>query len=915
MFESVMIRPTEDLALSDLFRSVSVGPAALVVEGEPGIGKTTFWLSGLDRAREEGFRVLSACAAAAESVMAYTSLADMLGDCDPSLIADLPAPQRNAVDQILLRGDVGGAATDQRTLGAAFVSVVTELADRSPVLLAIDDLQWLDSSSRYILAFAVRRLPARVGVFVTVRTDPSVEGAASWLSIRYPAALRRVEMGPLSLSALHKMLSQRLGRTFSRPGITHIHEVSGGNPFYALELARATGGGRINSDTPLPATLSDLVRTRIGGTSEAVQEALLAAACDGAPTVDLVARVTRSSADRLAGRLEDAEEKGIIALDGERLRFTHPLLAKGVYAGATAAHRRSMHRRLAAVVDEPERRARHLALAAVTGDSETLDALDVAAESARIRGAPAAAAELLELALTLGGDTPERRTRLAGELLSAGDVARARVLLEGTIDRLPAGTLRCRAMYVLARLHHIVDSFLEAIDLLRRAIDEAGDDHGLKAQCLLPLSFALMNVRQLPAAIAAVEDAARLAERIADDDTLGQALAFLVGLRMIAGDGLDEVSLRRAVELGDDTTSVPVQFRPSMVNALVLGWTGKLHEAHRSLRDVRRRCIDRGEESELIYVAFHAVLVEVWRGDLTEAALVADDCMERALQLGGDLPLAVALSTRCVAEAIAGRTTEAEADALEAIAISQRCGFDRLAEWPIATLGFISVSVGDYERALTALQPLVTRIEALPRATELFIGSSIPDAAEAMIHLGRLDEAARLIDFLESNGTRLERAWMLAVGARCRAMLLASQGDLGTALTTAQAAMSHHNQVPMPFDRARSLLLVGQLLRRRRQKKASASAIGEALTSFEEMGSSVWADRARSELSRAKVSREQSSGLTASERRVADLAASGLRNRDIAATLFISPKTVEVNLSRVYRKLDIRSRAELGRHL
>ncbi|MDT5009084.1 MAG: hypothetical protein QOH57_701, partial [Mycobacterium sp.] len=190
-----------------------------------------------------------------------------------------------------------------------------------------------------------------------------------------------------------------------------------------------------------------------------------------------------------------------------------------------------------------------------------------------------------------------------------------------------------------------------------------------------------------------------------------------------------------------------------------------------------------------------------------------------------------------------------------------------------------------------------------------------PDAVEAFVALGRVDEAEPLIAALERNGRRLDRAWMLAIGARCRAVVLAARGDLEGANLVAQQAMTEHDRLPMPFERARTQLLVGQLHRRNRQKDAASAVLREALLAFETMGTPLWAERARAELGRVDIGPRQTAGLTPTEQRVAELAASGMTNRDVAATLFISPKTVEANLSRVYHKLGIRSRAELGRRI
>ncbi|MDT5323168.1 MAG: hypothetical protein QOF25_320, partial [Mycobacterium sp.] len=613
--------------------------------------------------------------------------------------------------------------------------------------------------------------------------------------------------------------------------------------------------------------------------------------------------------------LEDAESQGIVGIDGHRLRFAHPLLARGVYTGAAPGRRRRMHRHLAGIVEEPELQARHLALAATSGDQQTIDALDAAAEMARIRGAPAAAAELLDLARGLGGDTPERRIRRARHHFDAGNTGRARDLLEETIDQLAPGALRAEALSLLGFVQLFDDSFVDAAGVLKRALDEAGDNLALRTRLLITLSYARYNAGQFSAAARSIDDAVTHAERLGQPHPWSQALSMRVTLRFLRGDGLDESSLARAVELEDHHADIPMAFRPIMQNAMMLAWTGRLDEAHHELASIRRRCIERGEENELMFVAVHSVLLEIWRGNFTDATLIGEDTMERALQLGGDVPLFVAMTIRAALATFAGRESEARRDTSEALAASQRCGANLLVVWTLTTLGFLEVSLGNYDSALIAVGPLLSHLDAAPNATEIPAASFVPDAVEALIQLGRLADAEPVIDTLERNGARLDRAWMLAVGARCRAMLLAAQGDVDAAMQTAQRAMTEHDRLPMPFERARTQLLVGQLQRRLRQRDAAAATLREVLETFESLGTPLWAERARAELGRINVGVSRTTGLTPSERRVAELAASGMTNRDVAAELFISPKTVEANLSRIYRKLGIHSRAELGRQM
>ncbi|MEO3757778.1 AAA family ATPase [Mycobacterium sp. B14F4] len=912
--EVVVHDSTHQRAVRGFLDSVTGGPSALLIEGEPGIGKTTLWLAALERAAERGFRVLSTRAAAAESVLAYTALADLLDEVDARAWADLPTPQLLAVDQVLLRAD-NDVVTDQRAVAAAFLSVIDRLSDEGPVLLAIDDLQWLDPSSLHVLAFAARRLGGPTGVLASVRAEPGEGAAAGWLQMPRPEAVNRIRLNPLTLADLHIAVSSRLRRPFSRPAIGRIHQVSGGNPFYAIELARAIDESSLGTETSLPRTLTEVVRTRIGSLDTDVHDALLAASCLAAPTVDLVCSATSSDDDRLVELLETAESKGIIAIDGNRIQFAHPLLARGVYTQAAPGRRRSMHRRLAEIVDEPELRARHLALAATRGDPLTLRALDTAAESARMRGAPAAAAELMDLAIGLGGDSPQRRLRSALHHFDAGDAERAAAILEETIEELPSGDLRAEALSRLAVVRLYSEGFFETTRLLRDALDEVRENHALRVQILITLAYSLHHANQVAEAVTTAEQAVAIAGTLDNPHLLSMALGMMVTMRFAAGQGYDEDLLHRALELEDPEANTPLVFRPSVQHALLLEWTGRLDEARDALDKIRARCLEKGEEGEHVVICQHIVISAIWRGDFLRANLVADDAFEEARQLGGHTPQFLTQSLRAQLTAYAGQEAAARHAIEKALEKGRPTGTFRLAERVLAAQAFLEVSLGNYDAALAAVQPMLAEFDPASTPTELPNAAYLPDATEALMQLDRLAEAEPLITALERNGRRLNRRWMLAVGARCRAMLLAARGDLDAAHTAAVRAMAAHADLPMPFERARTQLLLGQLERRQRKKESASAHLQEALDTFERLSIPLWAARARTELARANVSPRRTGELTPTERRVAELTASGMKNRDVATALFISPKTVEANLARIYRKLGIKSRAELGRHI
>jgi DNA-binding CsgD family transcriptional regulator len=400
------------------------------------------------------------------------------------------------------------------------------------------------------------------------------------------------------------------------------------------------------------------------------------------------------------------------------------------------------------------------------------------------------------------------------------------------------------------------------------------------------------------------------AEELGYPPLVSRAHAMLVNTRFLFGHGVEEDSLRRALELENPDVDIPIPFSASAINALVMAWTGQLDEARASMDAVRMRCIERGAENDMMAVSGYCTLIEMWRGNFAEAARLAQDTMERAEQVGGSRT--IALTVRAAIAAYTGREQDARADAASALAIARQCGSPRLAEWPTMSLGFLEVSLSRYSEALSTLRPMLDVFDELP-GSEIMTATFVPDAVEAMVALGQHADAEPLIEALERDGSRLGRSWMLAVGARCRSMWLAANGDIASAYRLVEDAMSEHDRLPMPFERARTQLLLGQLQRRQRRKEAASKTFGEVLRAFDALGTPLWADRARAELTRTKVAPSRDLALTPSERRVAELAASGMTNRDVAAALFISPKTVEANLARAYRKLGIKTRAELGR--
>ncbi|WP_409436591.1 helix-turn-helix transcriptional regulator [Mycobacterium sp. SMC-14] len=884
-------------------------PATLVLEGEPGIGKSTLLWEAAEAATARGYRVLSASGAPTEVRYAYAAVADLLADIDAAVLAELPEVQRAALDRVR-QGGADGPAGDERMVAASFLAVIRSVSSVAPVLLCVDDAQWLDASSQMVIGFAERRLNGRVGLLITVRTGARGAVDMSWLNPARPGALARLRITPLTLGGVHALISTRLGYTLPRPSITRIHETSGGNPFFALELARFIAEDPDRAAVGLPDSLAALVRDHIGQPDTEVGSVLLAAACAASPTVERVSRAVDLSPDRVVELVESEQAAGVVALDGSRIRFRHPLFATGVYSAAGPSARRAMHRRLAETVEEAELTARHLALAATSADPEVLQALDEAATVTRGRGAPAVAAELIELAINLGGDTPQRRMGAAEQHFRSGAIAPTRAHLQSILNGSSSSRgLRCMAMIALAAVTGYGGSLVAAAELLAQAIDQSADNPALQLQARLLLV-------PLARVIGHGEESVHLAGvAVAQADQLGvpglrsQALTIQAVVRFWHGLGLDPSALQLALDLEDPAGGPAATYRASTVAPVICSWTGGQEEASSQIRVIRQRLVEGGTETDILWMADYATMVELWLGHYEEAGAIAEEAVQRAEQMGAEMVLVCAWARRAAVAAYTGSVELARSDAGAVIDTSRVSGDVMHRQAATATLGFLEVSLGNYGAALAVLASSLASFDP-DHDCEIVVGAYLPDAVEALTALGRLDEAEPLIVALETNGARLDRPWMLAVGARGRSHWLAARGELDAAERAALEALVHHGRLSMPFETARTQLLLGQVQRRRRRKQAAQTSLSTALAAFERLGAPLWARRARAELDRMTAA-VPGTGLTAAERRVAEYAAAGLSNKQIAAELFIAEKTVEMTLSTVYRKLGIRSRAGL----
>jgi DNA-binding CsgD family transcriptional regulator len=915
---SEIVGRATDLEAIDRFLDRLAGePAAIVFEGLPGIGKTTVWHGTFQRAGERSLTVLSCRPVEAEAKLAFASLADLLEPVAEAVLPRIPEPQRLALAVALMRASPQGATPSARAVATAALSALRVLADGAPVVLAIDDQQWLDRASAEALAFALRRLDAsRVGVVATVRVRD--DGARDPLGLdgAFAGRIERRRLGPLSLSALHHVIRTQLGHVFPRPALRRIADASGGNPFFAIELARALTESAAHpgpgEPLPVPDTLASLVQRRLDRLPARVRGGLLLVSALSAPTVDVVCRALgRDGGDTLAR----AEEARIIEVHDGHVRFTHPLLAAALYSSAAAERRREVHARLASVIAAPEKRARHLALAAPGPDEAVARALDDAAVLARRRGAPDAAGELQEHAarLTPRGDAEagrRRRTRAAEHFFHAGSRAHARALLEAVLAETPAGQERAAALHLLGRVRGQEDSFADAIGHLEEALAYSVEAPASVA-IRLDLAFAIYSVGDLTRAVSVANDTLVDAERLGDPGLIANALGLVVLGRFIAGLGSDYAGLERALALEDRSRGGQLMLRPSAIAGLLALYEGRIPEADRLLRGLCDWAAERGEESETPFLLINLSWLEWWRGDFAAAAAYAEKALLIAVEAGSATMHTVALVLRGRARAARGDVAGARADLSQGRTLIDQTGFLQNLPWLLATEGLLELSLGDAEAAEHTLAPLVALVEATGIG-ETFIAYFLPDAVEALIRVGEPARAEALLEQFARRGEELGRLWAIAAATRCRSILLAARGDLDAALTAAKEAVDHCRQLEMPTELGRTLLALGQVQRRRGERREARDTLERARTLFLDLGAPLWAERAADELRRIPIRRGAPDELTPTEERVAALAAAGRTNKQVAKALFMSPKTVEANLGRVYAKLGIRSRAELG---
>ncbi|CAN5830121.1 LuxR family transcriptional regulator [soil metagenome] len=907
-------RESERRVLERLVAGARVGTSGvLTITGDPGVGKSTL----LDHAAglAEGMILLRVVGSAPEHEVSFGGLQQLLHPAT-DLLDRIPAPQAEALGSALALRP--GSVADRFTVGVATLSLLCRFAEDRPVAVIVDDAHWLDVASAEAIAFAARRLVADPIVLVAASRDT----AGAELS-RY--GLPQLRLLGLDRTTTRELLDRRYAVRLPESMVDRLHRATGGNPLAILELADVPSlVEQVSPAVPVPlsTTLAEGFAGRTAGLQPAARRALLVASTEGGRT-PVILHAVRS----LGGGPQDlveVEDSGLITVVDDRIAFRHPLVRSAVYTQALPAERRQAHRAVADAIadcgaghqDEQDRRAWHLAEAAIGPDPEVAGLLEAVAARASRRGAHAAAASALDRAARLSGSDAESAPRLlgAGEAaLLAGRPVRAVELLDrarvATLDR----QTRVRALALRGAVMAQGGSLVESRDILLAAADLAGEaDTRVPDLAITLLTDALQAAffladgpgagaiaRRLEALVPLARDSA-----IRDMGTLAAGIA-----RVLSGEGGLE-QIREAVDAL--TAARALEADPLHLGWLLMGplWLREAGAGRLLVQRVAGEVRDRAEVAALPYLLFLLGRDDATTQRWAEAASSYAEGIRLARETGRVPDLIASLAGLAWLEARQGREAACRSHAAEVLreCAPRRIGLFRV--WALFALGELELGLGRPGEAEGHFEELQAVLQESGLADVDL--SPVPELVEVRLRLDRsaasTDDATQLLWEAEAKG----QPWALARAHRAMALVT----------TTEEAerhfclAVEHHARTLDTFESARTSLAFGSWLRRSRHRVRSRPVLREALDAFERLGALPWADIAATELAatgqtvhrRAADTLDQ---LTPQQLQIARLLAAGRTTRQAAAALFVSRKTVEYHLRNVYLKLGISPREEL----
>ncbi|GLW28434.1 helix-turn-helix transcriptional regulator [Actinoplanes regularis] len=884
------------------------GGGGVALHGPPGIGKTALLDAVAEQAAARGERILRLRPARGERTLAYAGVADLVRQVPPDAVAALAPAARNSL-AALRQGRpprTGVPALARRLLLPALLAYSARGAG---VLLVLDDVQWLDPESAALIGFAMRRRPgARIrAITAERRPDRGGRGRAARLC---PPPVTEIAVPPLTPDDLTAMLEARglPCRTASR-----LHRASAGNPFLALALGSTGADGPAWRPPPLPEAARDLARDLLDCLSAEVHATLLMAALATDPTVTLLLRAGREEADR---ELRLAAAAGVVEVTGEAIRFTPPLIAQVLVEQTAAGERTGTHAALAAAALEPLEALRHRALRAARPDAGVARRLAAAAAQCAARGADRTAAEFYLLAADrsphqLAAERLDWLVTAARTALTGGAPALAGRAAEAVIAAdAPAGH-RVRARVVLIDLAG--QALGEMGEMFAAALAEAGEDPALLAPVRLRLTWqAMITGEPDRAAVEALRTIA-IARRAGDATSEAMALSGLAQIQRMRGEPAWRDSLARALALPASPAPDWLHLGPHYMAARFAMIDDRLDEA-------------RAELLALLAVAEHDRIgearVEVLRS-LSEVATRAGRCREalryahRAVQAAQEAGLSPGPTwyTAAVAELAGGSLPAAAGFAQRGIRASEQEGDNIYLRRNLHALGQAGLRSGETRAGVAALRRL-RDLEAEAGNSDPMIVRWHADLAAGLAALGDHVEAAETLARARKAAEQLGSTPALAGYLdRATAIVHSESGQADSAVELSTAAAHLFEQLRQPVEQGHALLVAGGAERRRRRYAAARLLIGAALAIFMSADARPWAEETERALARTEGSLAPEQGLTSTELRIAGMVRDGASNREIASRLYLSVKTVEATLTRVYRKLGVRSRTQLSSRL
>jgi DNA-binding CsgD family transcriptional regulator len=901
-----LIQPVGRADVLERARSRLLEGSSVLLHGPAGIGKSTVLAAMAGEL--PGARVLRAAAAEVESGLPYLTLVDLFDGVSAEEIAALPRHLRAALEAALLRGTAPVAAQDQLAVRLAVLELLRSLAAQRPILMVIDDLQWVDEPSAGVLSFVARRLGgARVQMLGAERCD----GDPGHRDL-CPSPCEEILLPPLTEYDTADLLRAQFGPVLSLTTIARVHQAGGGNPLFAVELGRALvnrgGSAGLGEPLPVPDRLRPLLAERLARLPAHANPVLLLIAASARPSQSLLDRDPRT----LDG-LREATGAGLVTVEPDgALRFSHPLLRELVYAEAGPAERAAAHELLAERVDDPVEQARHLALARPYADADLAGRLAHAAEVARLRGAPAVAADLAERAADREPDparAPRRRLEAAQLAYAAGLTADAQRLAERT---LAAGDDAEPAVRVGARLllTDVAGQDLSAIGpVLDAAFADADHDPGLLAQVRMYRAGKAFYDGDAEGAVTELKRAEEAAEQADDTDRRIEVLTLRASYEGALATPHSDALLDKARRLAVGRPLSGPVISARLLYATSCMFHGKMDPAVEQIEGLREDVERDGTVRDLTAILPTVVVIYMRSGRCAEAVVAARDCVR--LMLDMEATPGPGLVAAASAEVAGGTLERAVAVAEQAIAACRAAGDGDWLRGALAARGQGHLLEGDPAAAATAMREAFALSQRLSRFDPGVLWHA--DFIEALAASGARAEATEVLEEVRQQARSLGREVVYLGLARAQALIRAAGGEARAAADELATVLAEQVGHPYPLEVARAYHALGGLERRAHRRGAARAALAEAVRRYAAAQAAPWHAVAESELHRLDGGRGM--GLSDTERRIVELVRAGATNREIARATFLSVKAVEANLTRLYRRLGVRNRAQLSRAL